>query len=257
MLISEAVKHMQQLAHGASSDVTQQDIKLSNCIPDCPVCGGLGLVRVNLPISDPRFGKLQPCPNNNDIFRLHGTKLGLDEVDRRITWDSLIDYGSVRTAREAIQTVLRRGYGWVYLFGDFGTSKTSLLKIAVAEAVRSGKLGAYTRMAEIMDNLKEAFGKDNESAIDRLEWWSSVPVLAIDEMEKIQQSEYTTDRRFLLMDRRYEDAWKGRSITVIAGNVPPESLDKAIRDRIRDGRFFVVHMDGTSIRPHLRGKLSS
>ena len=29
--------------------------------PNCPICGGIGFIRQNLPISHPDFGKLQPC----------------------------------------------------------------------------------------------------------------------------------------------------------------------------------------------------
>ena len=29
--------------------------------PNCPICHGVGFVRQDLPISDPDFGKLQPC----------------------------------------------------------------------------------------------------------------------------------------------------------------------------------------------------
>ncbi len=155
-----------------------------------------------------------------------------------------------QAARAVIDT-LSRGSGWVYLWGPPGLGKTLVLKIAVAEMLRRHKAAAYTRMAELIDHLRSAFdARDpSEEAQRRLDWWAGLPLLAIDEFDRVRNTEYSNERRFLLLDRRYEQALNGKSITIMAANADPATLEPYLYDRIRDGRFTVVKLEGDSARP--------
>ena len=224
----------------------------SICKPDCSICAGIGYVRFDRPIGDPLYGKLELCPNV-DRWSLPSAKLyGIDRAEAKsLTWGQVVDEGQALQAADAVREVMERGYGWVFLWGGYGLAKTLILKIAVAEVLRSGREGAYTRMAEIIDHLRAAFDANDpsEESNRRLDWWTSLPILAVDEFDRVRGTEYAEERRFLLMDRRYEAACREKSITLMASNTEPLGLPGYLGDRVRDGRFRVVHLTGQSFRP--------
>lgn len=223
----------------------------SPCRPDCPVCGGLGWVRNDVPAGHPGFGKLALCPNG-DLLRLPlASQYGLSQDEAQtLDWEMMLDRGDSAKAVAAVQAALQRGYGWVYLWGNYGLGKTLALKIAVAATLRSRKFAAYVRMAEMVENLRAAFDAQDPSAEAerRLEWWTELPVLAIDEIDRLRQTPYAAEQQFLLLDRRYEQALYQRSITLLAANADPEQLPGYLADRILDGRFTIVRLHGDSAR---------
>lgn len=213
------------------------------CKPDCE-CGGLGFVKGE-------DGKLRPCGNADPALLHPGARYGLTDEERALTWSAVKPLNNTQAAAAAVRRVLTRGAGWVYLWGPPGLGKTLILKIAVAELLRGRRAAGYVRMPEIFDHLRAAFDLKNasEEAQRRLDFWADLPFLAIDEFGRERSSEYTKERRFVLMDRRYESALRGRSITLIASNDDPSELDDYLWDRIRNGRFEVIRVEGESVRP--------
>lgn len=220
----------------------------SLCDPHCPKCQGSGWFRYDLPRDHKDFGKLQPCPNVN-MSKVLGDKSGLTAAERNQSWDAVFDDGDALKAKDAVIKCMNRGYGWVYLWGGYGLAKTMILKIGVAKWLQHNGKAAYTRMTSIMDNVREAYSQ-NESAEARLKFWSNLPFLAIDEFDKMRGTEFAEERRFVLMDKRYEEAVRERSVTIIASNCAPNDVGCGyLGDRILDGRFEVVHVGGQSVRP--------
>jgi DNA replication protein DnaC len=223
--------------------------ELGLCSPDCEICAGVGYYRLET-------GLVQLCPNV-DIWRIPASKrLGVSQVEYdTLSWNSIKRYNQMAKAVKAVQATLERGAGWIYLHGGFGVGKTYLLKIAVIQALKEHPLGAaYIRMAEIFDHLRDAF-KDGarDSDTERLKWWSEIPFLAIDEFDRARLSDYASERRFVLMDRRYEMAIAGKGITLMASNKPPEEIDADgyLVSRIRDGRFEVIDIGKGDVRERL------
>jgi len=221
------------------------------CKPGCPVCAGSGYYRTDLPIGHPEFGRLKFCPNL-DLWALPGAaRFGISPQEaQQLSWDRVLETADINSAVEAIRQTLQRGYGWVYLHGGFGVGKSLLLKIAIAESITNGVEAAYVRMAEILDHLRESYNDQTGlSESSRLDWWSSLPVLSIDEFDRLRATTYGEERRFVLMDRRYEAAVNRQSVTLIASNNDPVQLPAYLYDRVRDGRFRVIHLQGRSLRP--------
>lgn len=227
--------------------------KESLCNPDCDICGGSGYYRMDVDIQDERFGKLLIC-DNVDRSSLPGfNRVGLqkDEIES-MNWDILVDEVSMRNSIRLVKEMIERGHGWIFLYGGFGVGKTYILKIAVAEMIRSGKQASYVRMAEILDHLRESFDKSVlEQETARLRYWSDLPILAIDEFDRVRNTEYGSERKFVLMDRRYEGAVREKSLTILASNSDPSKLPGYLYDRVRDGRFKIIHLPGESFRPGL------
>lgn len=240
-----------------------QDIveKPQPACPDCEICGGTGWVRFERPVGHPLFGKMERCPNYDLTKDYPEERYGLDREEiRSLKWADLVDYhDSIRLAREAVIETLERGAGWVFLWssgerdnpGGHGLAKSMILKIAVAESLRARRRGAYIHMAYLMDDLRSAYDERNPGmdAQDRLALWTDIPILALDEFNRVNPTQYVRERQFMLMEKRYMLAERGQAVTLIASNTPPEDQDSYLYDRIRDHRFKIVRLMGRSMRP--------
>lgn len=215
------------------------------CQHDCPICGGTGWLRVDcVSYLDEQFGKLIPCPKLNMVKPS-------ESGEKPLQWDSLdLKTPSVGEAKFAVQKAIERGSGWVYLHGSFGLAKSMILKIATNDALANHVEAAYVRMADFVHNLRLAFddANPNHTLQDKLDYWTDLPFLAIDEVEKVSLTDFAREKMFLMLDKRYEAAKAGKSITLMASNVPPIALDAYLADRIQDKLFSVVELKGKSER---------
>lgn len=223
------------------------------CAPNCPECGGGGWVRYDVPLDDPRYGKMVACSHRDLDAEGYAEKCGLRKAERGLTWNHLLDIegNNAVAAAGVARDVLRRGYGWVYLWGTWGVSKTMILQIAAAESLRVGYEAAYLRMDDALDYMRGGFS--NGEYERRVDWLSQIKVLCIDEVEKINEKDgsngWASTKRWTLFDKRYVGATRGESVTIFAGNADPSKFGGELWDRIQDGRFAVIHMTGDSIRP--------
>lgn len=225
------------------------------CDPACPICEGSGYYRLEIDdIHDPRFGKLQMCPNI-DIAKMPGSsRYGLETEElSALSWSSVMAFDDSRSlyAMEKVRAVLERGWGLIYLYGDHGQAKSLILKIAVAEYLRKNRQAAYANMIDILDFVRMAYDENNpnqESQI-RLEWYAMLPLLAIDEFDRTEKNPWTSTRTFKLFDDRVEAALLRKKITLLASNLRPEKLDSYYSSRVRDGRFECIPLFGPDARP--------
>lgn len=221
------------------------------CKPGCDICGGGGWVRYDLPFGHPQFGKLQPCPNMDiDIDLPEKTRMcGISKAERLWDWSVIrhLEGSNAVEVASLVSKVIDRGFGWFYLWGEYGTAKTLILQIATAISLRNGKEASYIRMAEILKHLQGGFDAGDYSS--RLQHWETVPVLCIDEFERVNETGWADVERFVLMDNRYVNACRRESITIMAGNKNPSTFDGYLWDRIQDNRFVVMQMTGDSARP--------
>lgn len=236
---------------------------LKLCKPDCPICGGSGYVHKdpNAQVGDPDFGKLVMCPTAQRFAFVD--KLTRGELDPRIgltpleiqglSWDVIKDgLSDGHKAREAVRAAYQRGHGIVFLFGKSGQAKTLALKIAVAVALAEGKRSAYANMLSVLDDIRLAFDeRENKQTelVRRMDWWLSRDILAVDELDKVNSTDWARERMFQLIDARYQRAVRQEALTIIAANYDStDELSPYLRSRIEDNRFMecgmVVHLNG-------------
>jgi len=233
----------------------------------CPVCGGLGWVSTDVPVGHPRFGKLDPCACLAAQHRRLLQELsGLTEDVRavRLT-DIVITRGTpgTRMMVEAARDFVERPRGILTIWGTHGNAKSLVLRAIVNEAIWRGLSAVYIRFFDLVEWMQEAY-KERDNTGEYGTFWRrfqrlvEVPVLAIDEFEKITETEARQSLRVNLFDHRYQRGLAGGGFgTVIAMNANPEYLDPAILSRMRDGRnTFGGH--GPILRnddPDMRSKL--
>jgi DNA replication protein DnaC len=227
------------------------------CLPTCPICGGSGYVRkkATADVYDPDFGKLERCPQARRLAFAEALSRG--HVDGRIgmttdeisnlTWDAIKDgLSDGHKARQAVRAAYERGHGLVFLYGKSGQAKTLSLKVAVAVALMAGKRAAYANMLTVLDDIRLAFDeKENKQTelVRRVDWWLSLDVLAIDELDKTNSTDWARERIFQLLDARYQRAVRQEALTVIAGNYSStDELSAYLRSRIEDNRFAINGM---------------
>lgn len=224
----------------------------------CKTCNDLGFVRENFPLDHPLFGRLIPCPDCSQRAGSVADEYGLLPADRSLSWEEILPLdSSIDAAKVAIQQALAQGHGWVYLWGGYGVAKTAILKVAVAVSLRNQAAQAvYLRMSDLMDDIRSAYDaqKPQVEIQNKLRWFTGLPLLAIDEFEKVSETGFVEERRFQVLDARYEAATRQHyGITLIGANVPPEKLPGALASRINDERFTVVHITASDMRLTAKG----
>lgn len=229
------------------------------CKPDCEICGGFGYIKdPSLNPGDPGFGRFFPCANSNFYYlaeKKYDTGITYDEYNS-LTWDGFADNGDVRKALMMVQSTLTRGAGWVTLHGTYGLGKTRILKTAVASFLNQRKYGAIVRMSTILQDLRDSFDDKHQGISDRMQRWIDLPLLCIDEFDRVALTEWGNEQRFVLMDNRYDQACRGESVTMIAMNANPKTLDGYLFDRMGDKRFTVIGINGESFRKVAENQLS-
>jgi DNA replication protein DnaC len=120
------------------------------------------------------------------------------------------------------------------LIGATEVGKTHLLTATVTEGLRTGKYSRYVTEDDLLKELKEAlalYGSDRR-VISR---YASYDLLAIDEIGRGKQTEYSDTILFSIINKRHE----GMRQTMLAGNLTVKELttyyDDAQLRRLKDG----------------------
>ena len=241
---------------------------------ECPLCGGLGFFRAELPPDAPDFGQPIPCQGQ---VHLEGRLTQLarwwdyDAQDQEIRLSDVSPQPKNREVLTAAGNFLARPRGWLYIWGGPGNAKTIILKALINELNLAGKGPArYIKFSGLINHMREAFsqkaGREKLMAkgvarslwgegtyMDRFERLKRIPILAIDEFDKARMTDFADEFRFDFLDDRYEQAIKGQTCLIFASQQPPDShLPGPVATRFNDGRFQVVKNLAGDSRPAMK-----
>lgn len=190
---------------------------------------------LDVPTTDKRFGKPQPCPDCAGDNA--GQHCGLSGEERSYSADSIQGKGEMsRMLRWLVADCCATPVGMVTLWGKFGTAKSMTVQAVVAQLVRQRKPARFAHAKTIEQRWFDDMHGDTSNAKVFLE----APVLAIDELDKCNlKSDWVRQQFQLLMDTRYRAAVDGAQLTLITLNGRPEDvLPGDIASRLNDGRFY-------------------
>ena len=209
-------------------------------------------VRFDFPTWHPQFGKAVPCPTCNQAqIQIIS---GLTGQERKINLSQIDTIGRKGTAEavQAARAFIQTPQGFLSIHGKFGNGKTTVLMGIVNALVDKGIEARYLTAAALMGYLRESFNKDsNTSDYERLHELAALPVLVIDELDKLRDTEYSRELQQELINRRYREA--GTLGTVLAWNGDLNALPwGAVTSRLSE--FVVVHNQDSDMRP-LLGKV--
>lgn len=231
----------------------------------CPLCAGAGFLRLDYPVGHPRFGRPETCPHpSHQVERLNrlAQVSGMLPEEMGRCLDDIKPVEGNAAMLEAARAMLDKPFGWLWIWGGPGNAKSEIL-IALVNELNARRRGpaVYTKFSQLLDYMRDAFDERKKREDDpdtdlgyiaRFRRLRSVKVLAIDEMDKARVTPFMNDFRFDFLDERYRLGITGQAVTLFASNETPATLPDPIWDRVRDGRFKVVHNQAGSARPKMR-----
>jgi DNA replication protein DnaC len=217
---------------------------------ECPVCGGLGFVRMNVPVDHPDFGKLFPCEcklaEAEERRRQHLRAVSnLDHLSR-LTFETFVPDGyglppdkaaNLRSAYQQAQQYAADPKGWLIFFGGYGCGKTHLAAAIANQAVERGQAVLFVVVPDLLDYLRATFGPNSPVGFDeRFEEVRSAPLLVLDDLGTQSSTAWAQEKLFQILNYRYN----ARLPTVITSNQSLEEIDVRIRSRMMDSNLVVI-----------------
>jgi DNA replication protein DnaC len=210
----------------------------------CPLCGGLGFVRENVPVDHPDFGKLFPCScrlaeaEERRLERLRS--LGNLRHLTRMTFDTFVPEGyglppdkaaNLRFAYEQARQYGESPEGWLILFGGYGCGKTHLAAAVANRALERGQAVLFVVVPDLLDYLRATYSPSSPVSYDeRFEEVRTAPLLILDDLGTQSSTPWAQEKLYQILNYRYT----ARLPTVITSNQRLEEIDLRIRSRLVD-----------------------
>lgn len=230
----------------------------ANPAPTCPVCGGLGFLRQDVPVDDPAFGKLVPCAcrlEEMSVKRLHELRKlsNLEGLDR-YTFDNFVPEGlnpetqrNLRRAFEMAFEFANQPQGWLVLIGGYGCGKTHLAAAIANERIARHQPALFVNVPDLLDHLRATYKPTSPVTYDeRFELVRTAPLLIMDDLGTENTTPWAGEKLYQILNYRYN----AQLPTVITTNHRLEELDPRLRSRMNDqtlSRVWII------LAPDFRG----
>jgi DNA replication protein DnaC len=212
--------------------------------PDCPLCGGLGYLRRDLPVEHPDFGRVIPCTcvearqRGRQTERLQRLSR-LDQL-RHFSFDNFhprgriglgpLQQASLEQAFNQARTFASQTNGWLVIQGGYGCGKTHLAAAIANQTVAAGVPTLYLTVPDLLDWLRASYDDATSNFEERFDEIREVRLLVLDDFGSQSATPWAQEKVFQILNQRY----LGRLPTVITTNVDLDELDGRIRSRLAD-----------------------
>ncbi|MFQ3536413.1 MAG: ATP-binding protein [Aggregatilineales bacterium] len=232
----------------------------------CPICKGIGLVREDVPVGHPNFGKFFPCVCQQASYRareigrlrtlgnleaytdktfatfeIDHTLLEPSEAHLRAIFRDLSEgrraslneaqRRAIKTAAEVALHYSERPEGWLLFEGSYGTGKTHLAAAIANAVIERGEPVLFITAPDLLDHLRATFGPSSENAYDELfERIRRAPLLVVDDLGAESSTAWAVEKLYQLFNDRH----RYRLPTVITTNRDPAQIEPRIRSRLLD-----------------------
>ncbi len=219
--------------------------------PNCPHCHGLGyLRRDDLPITDPNFGKVQPCTCQMENMALQrAAQLRADSNTETLqgkSFDNFLSEGvsadpqvraTVRAAHERCRAFAEKPENWLLLIGTYGCGKTHLAAAIANHCLANGKPVLFLNTPDLLDFLRETFApKSDTTYSDRFEEIRTAPLLVLDDLGTESPTPWAVEKLYQVLNYRYN----AHLPTVITTNRKVEDIDQRIASRLSDAEIVTT-----------------
>ena len=218
--------------------------------PDCPHCGGVGYLRVDVPVGHEKFGRLEPCVcRSNEIAENARQRLfELSNLERlsHLTFENFNRSGnpkaefispqeaaSLHNANDSSETFARDLQGWLLLEGSYGCGKTHLAAAIANAAVQKGVPTLFITVPDLLDSLRFSFSDATTSFESRFEEIRNAALLVMDDFGTQNATPWAQEKLFQIINYRYIN----KLPTVITTNLILDEIESRIRSRLQDSDF--------------------
>ncbi len=215
----------------------------------CPLCGGLGYTRLDLPVGHPQFGKLQICacrqPQLSSKARarlFHHSNL---EELSQLTFETFNPRGrvgilphhagSIESAYHAARNFAQTINGWLLIHGGYGCGKTHLAAAIANFAAGHGVPTLFLTAPDLLDNLRYTFSDPDVTFEERFEDIRQIGLLVLDDFGAQSATPWAQEKLFQILNYRYIN----RLPTVITTNYNINEIDGRLRSRISDPELVI------------------
>jgi len=204
----------------------------------------MGYIRLDVPISDPSFGKLFPCTcRMEEIAQRRDESLrslnNLQAVER-FTFETFNPESAGMSPER--QRTLRRAYdvalayakepeGWLVLVGGYGCGKTHLAAAIANRALVQGIVPLFVTVPDLLDHLRSTYAPGSPQPYSsRFDQVRNTPLLILDDLGTENATPWALEKLFQLLNHRYT----ARLATVLTTNQELEHIDARLRSRLVD-----------------------
>ncbi len=212
--------------------------------PDCPLCQGIGYVRLDVPVDHPNFGKLFPCTCRvRDIQAQRTESLRLTSnltTLKRFTFATFRPEGhglsperqeNLHRAYETALSYAQHPVGWLLLLGGYGCGKTHLAAAIANVALENGLPVIFVTVPDLLDYLRAAYAPTSPTSYDRrFEEVRTTPLLILDDLGTEHATPWALEKLFQLLNYRY----MANLPTVVTTNHDLEAIEPRLRSRLGD-----------------------
>ncbi|HEY0072024.1 MAG TPA: ATP-binding protein [Chloroflexia bacterium] len=203
----------------------------------CPHCKGVGWLRMDVRVGDPRFGKLYPCvcrtnateeSNLEELYKLSN----LEAFSSKVFANFDPEVQGAAEAYDAAADFATHPEGWLVLMGGYGSGKTHLAAAIANHVVQDHRMQVYFAVApDLLHHLRAAFAPNSATTYDdRFEQIRSVYLLVVDDLGAEQSTPWAVEKLYQIFNHRYNN----RLPTVVTSNSDLDTLDPRIRSRLCD-----------------------
>ena len=218
--------------------------------PDCPHCGGVGFLRVDVPLGHEKFGRLEACIcrageiSDNARKRLYE----LSNLARlsHLTFENFSlsgnpkaefvspqEVASLHEALNASDEFAKNLTGWLLMEGAYGCGKTHLAAAIANAAVQRGVPTLFITVPDLLDSLRYSFSDPTTSYEARFEEIRDADLLVMDDFGTQNATPWAQEKLFQIINYRYVN----KLPTVITTNLILDEIESRIRSRLQDSDF--------------------
>jgi DNA replication protein DnaC len=218
--------------------------------PECEICGGIGWVRQDLPISHPDFGRMQVCECRQSkvaqqaqarLFRLSNL-----QAFSQMTLDSFKTEGrmglgdqqvsSLQVAHNQASHFSQSPSGWLLFMGTYGSGKTHLAAAIANKVIELGFPTLFLTVPDLLDWLRYTYGSNESSFEERFEEIRNIRLLVLDDLGTQNTTPWAEEKLYQILNHRYTHHLP----TVITTNQELIEIEGRIRSRLQDPDLVTI-----------------
>jgi DNA replication protein DnaC len=212
--------------------------------PNCPLCGGLGYLRRDLPVGHPDFGRIEicECRRQSVTEQVRSRLFSISRLEElsSLTFESFKPRGRKGLGELQAQSLEwafnhARQYatslkGWLLLQGGYGSGKTHLAAAIANFAVQMGVPTLFLTVPDLLDTLRFAYDSVDTTFEQRFEQVKDAQLLVLDDFGTQNATGWAQEKLFQIINYRYIN----KLPLVVTTNLALDEIEARIRSRLQD-----------------------